>query len=45
VNFVTGLKCVFCGAVYSTRVPYTCPRCGIAGILDVEFDYAAIARS
>jgi threonine synthase len=25
-------------------VPYTCPRCGIAGILDVEFDYAAIAR-
>jgi threonine synthase len=25
-------------------VPYTCPRCGIAGILDVEFDYPAIAR-
>jgi len=44
VNFVTGLKCVFCGTVYSTRVPYTCPRCGIAGILDVEFDYPAIAR-
>ena len=44
MNFVTGLKCVFCGTVYSTRVPYTCPRCGIAGILDVEFDYAAIAR-
>jgi threonine synthase len=44
VNFVTGLKCVFCGTVHSTRVPYTCPRCGIAGILDVEFDYAAIAR-
>jgi threonine synthase len=44
VNFVTGLKCVFCGTLYSTRVPYTCPRCGIAGILDVEFDYPAIAR-
>jgi len=44
VNFVTGLKCVFCGTVYSTRVAYTCPRCGIAGILDVEFDYPAIAR-
>jgi threonine synthase len=44
VNFVTGLKCVFCGTVHSTRVPYTCPRCGISGILDVEFDYAAIAR-
>jgi threonine synthase len=25
-------------------VAYTCPRCGIAGILDVEFDYPAIAR-
>jgi threonine synthase len=44
VNFVTGLKCVFCGTVHSTRVPYTCPRCGISGILDVEFDYPAIAR-
>ena len=44
MNFVTGLKCVFCGTVHSTRVPYTCPRCGIAGILDVEFDYSAIAR-
>ena len=44
MNFVTGLKCVFCGAVHATRVPYTCPRCGISGILDVEFDYAAIAR-
>ena len=44
MNFVTGLKCVFCGAVHATRVPYTCPRCGISGILDVQFDYAAIAR-
>jgi threonine synthase len=25
-------------------VPYTCPRCGIAGILDVQYDYRAIAR-
>ena len=44
MNFVTGLKCVFCETLYSTRVPYTCPRCGIAGILDVQFDYPAIAR-
>ena len=44
MNFVTGLKCVFCGTVHSTRVPYTCPRCGIAGILDVQYDYRAIAR-
>ena len=44
MNFVTGLKCVFCGTIHSTRVPYTCTRCGISGILDVQYDYAAIAR-
>ena len=44
MNFVQGLHCVFCDSLYSTRVPYTCPRCGIAGILDVEYDYARIAR-
>jgi len=43
VEFVKGLKCVFCGGVYSTRVPYTCPACGITGILDVQYDYPAIA--
>ncbi len=43
MEFVKGLKCVFCGVVYSTRVPYTCPACGIAGILDVQYDYPAIA--
>ncbi len=44
IEFVTGLKCVFCGAVYSTRIPYTCPACGITGTLDVQYDYAAIAK-
>jgi len=44
VEFVTGLKCVFCGAFYSTRIPYTCPACGITGMLDVQYDYPAIAK-
>ena len=44
MGLVTGLRCVFCGRRYSTRVAYTCPRCGITGILDVEYDYQAIAR-
>jgi threonine synthase len=44
MEFVKGLKCVFCGTMYSTRVPYTCPFCGITGILDVQYDYPAIAR-
>jgi len=44
MEFVTGLKCVFCGGMYSTRTPYTCPKCGITGTLDVQYDYRAIAK-
>ncbi len=44
MEFVRGLKCVFCGARYAVSVGLTCPACGITGILDVEYDYAAIAR-
>lgn len=44
MRFVRGLQCVFCGALHSTRVPYTCPRCGEGGILDVQYDYPAIGR-
>ncbi|MGZ4833428.1 MAG: threonine synthase [Terriglobales bacterium] len=43
-NFVTGLRCVFCGSQFSTRVGYTCPYCGITGILDVQYDYPAIRK-
>ena len=41
---VQGLGCVFCRRTYPARDIYTCPRCGITGILDVIFDYRAIAR-
>jgi threonine synthase len=44
MNLVQGLKCLFCDRIYPARVPDTCPRCGIGGILDVQYDYAAIAR-
>jgi threonine synthase len=45
VKFVSGFRCVLCGRNYSTRVRYTCPSCGVTGILDVQYDYASIARS
>jgi threonine synthase len=46
VDKIKQLRCVECGAVYPYgEVEYTCPRCGISGILDVEFDYDAIAAS
>jgi len=45
VNFVQGLHCVFCDSLLPVRVGDTCPHCGITGILDVEYDYAAIGRA
>ena len=37
---VTGLVCVACGKHYAEgEVPYTCPACGIEGILDIQYDY------
>ena len=44
MSFVHGLQCVFCGGMYGPRAGFTCPRCGIAGILDVQYDYAAIGK-
>jgi threonine synthase len=44
MSYVTGLKCVFCGAEYPARAVMTCPRCGVTGILDVQYDYHAVAR-
>ncbi len=42
---VSGLRCVLCAAVYPHgEVEYTCPRCGIEGILDVEYDAGRIGR-
>ncbi|MBI2896607.1 MAG: threonine synthase [Deltaproteobacteria bacterium] len=41
-----GLHCILCGSAFAHgEVEYTCPRCGDAGILDVDWDYDVIARS
>ncbi len=43
---IVGLRCVQCGARYTEgEQPYTCPKCGIEGILDVELDYDVARRS
>lgn len=44
-QFVTGLSCIVCGNTYPHSNLYTCPRCGIQGILDVQYDYDAIDSS
>jgi threonine synthase len=42
---VLGLECLLCGAQYRVNdVTYVCPRHGNEGILDVTYDYEAIAR-
>lgn len=45
MSYVTGLRCIHCGARYApAAVDYYCPACGYDdGILDVEYDYAAAA--
>ena len=42
---MTGLRCIHCDRHYAvTEVDYYCPACGYEdGILDVEYDYAALA--
>jgi threonine synthase len=43
---IARLTCVQCGAHYREgEHPYTCPKCGIEGILDVEYDYDVARRS
>ncbi len=42
---VLGLKCTVCGEIYAAdQVDYVCPEHGDDGILDVVYDYDAIAR-
>lgn len=43
---VAALRCVLCGRAYAHgEVEYTCPRCGLEGILDVEYDAERVGRA
>ena len=41
-EFVTGLRCLVCGKMVAYGNVFTCPDCGIEGILDVQYDYDSI---
>ncbi len=45
MQHVTGLTCVECGRKYGPKPAYTCPDCGVEGILDVTYDYDDVART
>src|SRR5579864_8719671 len=37
---LTGFQCVVCGALYSPEtIKYTCPACGLIGVLDACYDF------
>ncbi len=40
--YITGFTCLVCGTEYSYGNRFTCPACGIQGILDVRVDYDAL---
>ncbi|MBM4161004.1 MAG: threonine synthase [Ignavibacteria bacterium] len=44
-TFVTGLRCILCNQTYGDGNLHTCPKCGIQGILDVQYDYDAAAAA
>src|SRR5512137_429083 len=43
-GFFTGFTCIVCGTSYPYANAFTCPSCGIEGILDVQYDYARISK-
>ncbi|HVE86715.1 MAG TPA: threonine synthase [Myxococcales bacterium] len=45
LEHIRQLTCVACGRHYGTDTLYTCPSCGIEGILDVEYDVEKAART
>ena len=42
-SLVTGLRCFVCNELHKNGNVHTCPKCGIQGILDVQYDYDAAA--
>ncbi len=41
--FLTGLRCIICGATYEHGNIFTCPICGEQGVLDVQYNYESIS--
>ena len=45
MNYIKGYRCTICGKFFETQdALLTCPDCGEKGILDVEYDYAALKK-
>jgi threonine synthase len=44
-EFVTHLSCVICGGSVTYGNVFTCPHCGVDGILDVQYNYDAVGAN
>lgn len=45
IQHISHLRCVICGTTYPADNRYTCTKCGVWGILDVEYDYDKVAKT
>jgi threonine synthase len=45
IQHISHLRCVVCGARYPADNRYTCEKCGVEGILDVEYNYDKVAKT
>lgn len=43
-SFVTGLRCFICNGTIPNGNLHTCPKCGVRGILDIQYDYDAVGK-
>lgn len=39
LEHITRLRCVICHTEYGTDTRYTCAKCGLEGVLDIEYNY------
>ncbi len=45
LQHITQLRCVKCHAIYGLEQQYTCPTCGLDGVLDIEYNYDLVAKT
>lgn len=42
---INQLRCVKCQTIYGLEQEYTCSKCGLEGVLDIEYNYDLVAKT
>ena len=45
IQHISQLRCVICGTTYPAGNRHACDKCGVEGILDVEYDYQKMTKT